>query len=63
MGVVVVAAGSGTRLGADRPKAFVEVVGVSAELEAYRLANRDLWAQTIRSADPSLSVTVTSAAP
>ncbi|RDB48183.1 TetR/AcrR family transcriptional regulator, partial [Tsukamurella tyrosinosolvens] len=30
--------------------AFVEVVGVSAELEAYRLANRDLWAQTIRSA-------------
>ncbi|MCA0155993.1 TetR/AcrR family transcriptional regulator [Tsukamurella sp. M9C] len=30
--------------------AFVEVVGVSAELEAFRLANRDLWAQTIRSA-------------
>ncbi|CAM3777423.1 TetR/AcrR family transcriptional regulator [Tsukamurella ocularis] len=30
--------------------AFVEVVGVSAELEACRLANRDQWAQTIRSA-------------
>lgn len=29
MGVVVVAAGSGTRLGADRPKAFVELVGVT----------------------------------
>lgn len=27
MGVVVVAAGSGTRLGADRPKAFVELAG------------------------------------
>ena len=29
MGVVVVAAGSGTRLGAERPKAFVEVVGTT----------------------------------
>lgn len=29
MGVVVVAAGSGTRLGADRPKAFVELAGVT----------------------------------
>ncbi|MDN5716573.1 MAG: 2-C-methyl-D-erythritol 4-phosphate cytidylyltransferase [Janibacter sp.] len=29
MGVVVVAAGSGTRLGAGRPKAFVELVGVT----------------------------------
>lgn len=29
MGVVVVAAGSGTRLGADRPKAFVEIEGVT----------------------------------
>lgn len=29
MGVVVVAAGSGSRLGADRPKAFVEVAGAS----------------------------------
>ncbi|MGX9295093.1 TetR/AcrR family transcriptional regulator [Tsukamurella paurometabola] len=30
--------------------ALVEVVGVSAELEAYRLANRDQWARTIRAA-------------
>lgn len=29
MGVVVVAAGSGTRLGADRPKAFVELAGAT----------------------------------
>ena len=29
MGVVVVAAGAGTRLGADRPKAFVEIEGVT----------------------------------
>lgn len=29
MGVVVVAAGAGTRLGADRPKAFVEMEGVT----------------------------------
>lgn len=29
MGVVVVAAGSGTRLGAGRPKAFVELAGVT----------------------------------
>nr|WP_257909369.1 2-C-methyl-D-erythritol 4-phosphate cytidylyltransferase [Janibacter limosus] len=36
MGVVVVAAGSGTRLGADRPKAFVELVGVTILEHALR---------------------------
>lgn len=36
MGVVVVAAGSGSRLGADRPKAFVELAGVSLLEHALR---------------------------
>lgn len=36
MGVVVVAAGSGTRLGADRPKAFVELAGVTILERALR---------------------------
>ncbi|WP_082567308.1 2-C-methyl-D-erythritol 4-phosphate cytidylyltransferase [Janibacter sp. Soil728] len=42
MGVVVVAAGSGTRLGADRPKAFVELAGVTILEHALRgvLASR-----------------------
>lgn len=33
--------------------AFVEAVGVSAELEAHRLDNRDQWAQVIRMAAES----------
>lgn len=36
MGVVVVAAGAGTRLGADRPKAFVELAGVTLLERAVR---------------------------
>lgn len=36
MGVVVVAAGSGTRLGAERPKAFVELAGVTILEHALR---------------------------
>lgn len=36
MGVVVVAAGSGTRLGADRPKAFVELAGATLLEHAVR---------------------------
>ncbi|HCE60652.1 2-C-methyl-D-erythritol 4-phosphate cytidylyltransferase [Janibacter terrae] len=36
MGVVVVAAGSGTRLGADRPKAFVELAGATILEHALR---------------------------
>ena len=36
MGVVVVAAGSGTRLGADRPKAFVDLAGVTLLEHAVR---------------------------
>ncbi|WP_435202141.1 2-C-methyl-D-erythritol 4-phosphate cytidylyltransferase [Janibacter sp. GS2] len=36
MGVVVVAAGSGTRLGADRPKAFVELAGATLLHHAVR---------------------------
>lgn len=36
MGVVVVAAGSGTRLGADRPKAFVELAGATLLAHAVR---------------------------
>lgn len=36
MGVVVVAAGSGTRLGADRPKAFVELAGATLLEHALR---------------------------
>lgn len=36
MGVVVVAAGSGTRLGADRPKAFVDLAGVTLLEHALR---------------------------
>lgn len=36
MGVVVVAAGAGTRLGADRPKAFVELAGVTLLHHAVR---------------------------
>ncbi|WP_277454159.1 2-C-methyl-D-erythritol 4-phosphate cytidylyltransferase [Janibacter sp. DB-40] len=36
MGVVVVAAGSGRRLGADRPKAFVELAGVTLLEHALR---------------------------
>ena len=44
MGVVVVAAGSGTRLGADRPKAFVEMgakmVTVMSDANLLRAATR-----------------------
>jgi 2-C-methyl-D-erythritol 4-phosphate cytidylyltransferase len=36
VGVVVVAAGSGTRLGAERPKAFVELAGVTILEHALR---------------------------
>lgn len=36
MGVVVVAAGSGTRLGADRPKAFVDLAGATLLEHAVR---------------------------
>ncbi|WP_338749972.1 2-C-methyl-D-erythritol 4-phosphate cytidylyltransferase [Janibacter alittae] len=36
MGVVVVAAGSGSRLGADRPKAFVELAGATLLEHALR---------------------------
>ena len=36
VGVVVVAAGSGTRLGADRPKAFVELAGATLLEHALR---------------------------
>ncbi|NYF97935.1 2-C-methyl-D-erythritol 4-phosphate cytidylyltransferase [Janibacter cremeus] len=36
MGVVVVAAGSGTRLGAERPKAFVELSGMTLLEHALR---------------------------
>lgn len=36
MGVVVVAAGSGSRLGADRPKAFVELAGTTLLEHALR---------------------------